>query len=228
MRDGGRRGRGCRAKLSIYSWFVLIGLLAAMATWTAAVDVRMGFSIATQQRSARAQHMRQIRRAGAKSLTARAQTAGIEALKLLPKLGDFNEDLRDLGVDDLRAVLRVQLAPDDVPPYRIPKATGIGFSNDRGVLMMEGLTGPQAPGTERGATDILRIARWRHGRQCRLRCLDRETQIGARNIPRDQPIIFTVSPSPLHSPNTKPAWRCRRKPISISSAVSPPLMRTRK
>jgi len=58
---------------------------------------------------------------GAKSLTARAQTAGIEALKLLPKLGDFNEDLRDLGVDDLRAVLRVQLAPDDVPPYRIPK-----------------------------------------------------------------------------------------------------------
>jgi hypothetical protein len=116
-----------------------------MATWTAAVDVRMGFSIATQQRSARAQHMRQIRRAGAKSLTARAQTAGIEALKLLPKLGDFNEDLRDLGVDDLRAVLRVQLAPDDVPPYRIPKATGIGFSNDRGVLMMEGLTGPQAP-----------------------------------------------------------------------------------
>ena len=59
--------------------------------------------------------MRQIRRAGAKSLTAWAQTAGIEALKLLPKLGDFNEDLRDLGVDDLRAVLRVQLALDDVP-----------------------------------------------------------------------------------------------------------------
>jgi hypothetical protein len=112
-------------------------------------------------------------------------------------------------------------------PYRIPKATGIGFSNDRGVLMMEGLTGPQAPGTGGSATDILRIARWRHGRQCRLRCLDRETQIGARNIPRDQPIIFTVSPSPLHSPDTKPAWRCRRKPIAISFAVLPPLMRTR-
>jgi hypothetical protein len=50
-------------------------------------------------------------------LTARAQTAGIEALKLLPMLGDFNEDLRHLGVDDLHVVLRVQLAPDDVPQF---------------------------------------------------------------------------------------------------------------
>jgi hypothetical protein len=51
------------------------------------------------------------------TLTARAQTAGIEALTLSPALGDFNEDLRHLGVDDLRAALRVQLAPDDVPRF---------------------------------------------------------------------------------------------------------------
>jgi hypothetical protein len=51
------------------------------------------------------------------TLTARAQTAGIEALELLPTLGNFNEDLRHLGVDDLRVVLRVQLATDDVPRF---------------------------------------------------------------------------------------------------------------
>jgi hypothetical protein len=49
------------------------------------------------------------------TLTERAQAAGIEALTLSPTLGDFNEDLRHLGVDHLRAALRVQLAPDDVP-----------------------------------------------------------------------------------------------------------------
>ena len=48
------------------------------------------------------------------TLTQRAQAAGIEALALSPTLGDFNEDLRRLGVDHLRAALRVQLAPEDV------------------------------------------------------------------------------------------------------------------
>ena len=51
------------------------------------------------------------------TLTARARTAGIEALKLSPTLGDFNEDLRRLGIDCLRATLRVQLAPEDVPRF---------------------------------------------------------------------------------------------------------------
>jgi hypothetical protein len=43
--------------------------------------------------------------------------AGIEALPLSPTLGDFNEDLQRLGVDDLRMALRVQLAPEDVPRF---------------------------------------------------------------------------------------------------------------
>ena len=51
------------------------------------------------------------------TLTERAQSAGIEALTLSPALGDFNEDLRQLGVDELRAALRVQLAPEDVPRF---------------------------------------------------------------------------------------------------------------
>jgi hypothetical protein len=51
------------------------------------------------------------------TLTGRAQAAGIEARTLSPMLGDFNEDLRCLGIDDLRAALRLQLAPEDVPRF---------------------------------------------------------------------------------------------------------------
>src|SRR5208282_4064075 len=52
--------------------------------------------------------------AAATALTERAEAAGIEAFPLSPRLGDFNEDLHAFGIDDLRAALRVQLAPQDV------------------------------------------------------------------------------------------------------------------
>ena len=51
------------------------------------------------------------------TLLDRAMEAGIEAIALSPQLGDFNEDLRPLGVDALRAALRVQLAPQDVARF---------------------------------------------------------------------------------------------------------------
>jgi hypothetical protein len=51
------------------------------------------------------------------TLIDRAQGAGIEAITLSPALGDFNEDLRLLGVDALRATLRVQIAPQDVARF---------------------------------------------------------------------------------------------------------------
>jgi Toprim domain len=47
------------------------------------------------------------------ALTERAHAAGIEALTLSPALGDFNEDLRCHGVDELRAAVRIQLVPED-------------------------------------------------------------------------------------------------------------------
>src|SRR5262245_32895244 len=50
-------------------------------------------------------------------LTERARAAGIEVLTLSPTLGDFNEDLRLLGVDHLHGALRLQLAPEDVPRF---------------------------------------------------------------------------------------------------------------
>jgi hypothetical protein len=51
------------------------------------------------------------------NLVERANAAGIEAIVLSPVLEDFNEDLRRLGLDALRASLRVQLAPQDVARF---------------------------------------------------------------------------------------------------------------
>jgi hypothetical protein len=51
------------------------------------------------------------------SLVERAQAVGIEAITLSPRLGDFNEDLRTLGIDALRAAARVQIAPEDVARF---------------------------------------------------------------------------------------------------------------
>src|SRR5258707_4130922 len=53
-------------------------------------------------------------RRAAQQLSCRAQAGGIEAITLAPRLKDFNDDLRQLGVDALRATLRDQLLLDDV------------------------------------------------------------------------------------------------------------------
>ena len=47
-------------------------------------------------------------------LIERANAEGIEAICLSPAVGDFNEDLQRLGMDALRACVRLQLAPEDV------------------------------------------------------------------------------------------------------------------
>jgi len=47
-------------------------------------------------------------------LVERAQASGIEPIVLSPTLEDLNDDLVLLGVDALRASIRVQLAPEDV------------------------------------------------------------------------------------------------------------------
>jgi phage/plasmid primase-like uncharacterized protein len=56
------------------------------------------------------------------TLTERAVAAGIEALALSPRLGDFNEDLQAFGPGALRAALRIQLAPGDAVQF-IPEAS---------------------------------------------------------------------------------------------------------
>jgi hypothetical protein len=51
------------------------------------------------------------------TLMTRAEEAGIEAVILSPTLGDFNEDLRLLGLAALRAAIRVQIAHQDVARF---------------------------------------------------------------------------------------------------------------
>ena len=51
------------------------------------------------------------------TLTGWAEAAGIEAITLVPRGGDFNDDLRELGLEGLRQQLRTQLAPDDVERF---------------------------------------------------------------------------------------------------------------
>jgi len=58
-----------------------------------------------------------VGRQAAAALAARAQEAGIEPLLLDAKLGDFNDDLRRIGPDAMRADIRVQLAPEDAERF---------------------------------------------------------------------------------------------------------------
>ncbi len=51
------------------------------------------------------------------TLIERANAAGIEAITLSPVFEDFNDDLRQIGIDALRANVRVQLAPQDVARF---------------------------------------------------------------------------------------------------------------
>lgn len=64
----------------------------------------------------------------AETLTERAHEGGIEALTLVPGLGDFNDDLRQLGSDALASALRVQLAPEDVDRFWRSPGRGGGRS----------------------------------------------------------------------------------------------------
>ncbi|GLH77054.1 DNA primase [Bradyrhizobium sp. SSBR45G] len=53
----------------------------------------------------------------AKALTAQALDAGIEAIALSPRLGDFNDDLRAFGKAQLLDMLRQQLLPEDAARF---------------------------------------------------------------------------------------------------------------
>jgi hypothetical protein len=59
----------------------------------------------------------------AATLTQRARREGIEARMLSPLRDDFNDDLRMIGLDQLRRHLREQLAPEDVTRFLEPVGT---------------------------------------------------------------------------------------------------------
>ena len=58
------------------------------------------------------------------TLTARAAAAGIEAIPLSPRLDDFNEDLVAFGLNDLRALVRPQVTPQDVDRFLLAGPSG--------------------------------------------------------------------------------------------------------
>jgi hypothetical protein len=55
------------------------------------------------------------------SLMLRAEQAGVETLPLAPRLGDFNEDLRNLSLEELQAAMLLELLPEDVARF-LPQA----------------------------------------------------------------------------------------------------------
>ena len=61
-------------------------------------------------------------RRAAQQLSCRAQAGGIEAITLTPRLKDFNDDLRQLGVAALRATLRDQLLLEDLSRFMLSEA----------------------------------------------------------------------------------------------------------
>jgi hypothetical protein len=55
-------------------------------------------------------------------LSRSAMCIGVEPVVLMPMRKDFNDDLRQFGVDALRAALREQLRPEDVSRFMAPDA----------------------------------------------------------------------------------------------------------
>jgi len=62
-------------------------------------------------------------RTAAATLTELTEPQGIETIHLHPACGDFNDDLRNAGLGELRANLRAQLAPIDVKELRDPASS---------------------------------------------------------------------------------------------------------
>lgn len=56
------------------------------------------------------------------TLRDRALEAGIDVIPLSPELGDFNDDLRLLGIDTIQAAVRIQLLPQDVRRFMLVAA----------------------------------------------------------------------------------------------------------
>jgi hypothetical protein len=60
----------------------------------------------------------------ADTLASRMQAIGLEAIVLAPRLGDFNDDLRERGARALGTSVRGQLAPEDVARFWRPPERG--------------------------------------------------------------------------------------------------------
>ena len=103
-------GEGLETVLSLRSVFPTLPMVAALSTaHLGAFDPSPGLRrlyIAADRDKAGG--------LAASRLSTRAEAIGIEAIRLLPTRGDFNDDLRAFGAGAMRAALRPQLAPEDI------------------------------------------------------------------------------------------------------------------
>ncbi|QXQ06895.1 toprim domain-containing protein [Sphingosinicellaceae bacterium] len=103
-------GEGLETMLSLRSVFPTLPMVAALSTaHLGAFDPPAGLRriYLAADRDNAGDH-------AAGRLGARAEAMGIEAIRLLPTRGDFNDDIRAFGADAMRTALRPQLAPEDV------------------------------------------------------------------------------------------------------------------
>ena len=107
------------------------------------------------------------------ALTERAEAAGIEALALSPRMGDFNEDLSAFGLCALRAGLRIQLAPQDAVRFM---RRGTAGADDRCRFCHPGRSGEVHAGQSRA------------GHQEGDRCAASATQELAANAAATEPL----------------------------------------
>jgi hypothetical protein len=106
-------GEGVETILSLRQILVSLPAVAALsAAHLAALQLRP-----TLRRLYIARDRDDAGRWAADTLATRAREAGIEPLMLDAQLGDFNDDLRQLGATAFSAHLRVQLAPEDVERF---------------------------------------------------------------------------------------------------------------
>lgn len=103
-------GEGVETMLSLRTALPTLPAVAALsAAHLAALELQP-----TLKRLYIAREQDDAGRHAAETLADQARQSGIEPLMLDARLGDFNDDLRRLGIDTLRADLRIQLAPEDV------------------------------------------------------------------------------------------------------------------
>jgi hypothetical protein len=114
-------GEGIETMLSLHAILPMMPLVAALS---ATHLIAMGLP-PTLRRLYVVRDNDPAGRHAAETLTARAEAGGITALTLMPALGDFNDDLKQLGADALAGAIRSQLVPEDVVRFwRPPKTDG--------------------------------------------------------------------------------------------------------
>jgi hypothetical protein len=155
-------------------------------------------------------------------LSRSALCVGIEPVVLTPTLKDFNDDLRQFGVDALRTALRAQLCPEDADRFMALEAGNVGGDavplqpNPVTALPREG----RARGPARGRSDGRRagaatagggyfppperraVTEWRGSEALRL-CI-------ARQNSRRPPSFAALRPQERRSPARPPSGDRRR------------------